>query len=86
MCCVGGGDPDWLWDELPELYPGDAGHLRILTRPGSSLSVVKDPYPLYLNPDPDKNLNPDPSCFQTLPGINIKKIISLPVSLDFPIK
>ena len=30
---------------------------------------VSDPF--SLNPDPAKNLNPDPSCFLTLPGINI---------------
>ena len=37
---------------------------------------VSDPYSLNPDPDPAKNLNPDPSCVLTLPGITIKLIIN----------
>ena len=39
------------------------------------LASVSDPYSLY--PDPVKNRNPDPRCFLTLPGINIKLFINI---------
>ena len=38
--------------------------------PNHWVPSVSDPYSLI--PDPAKNLNPDPSFFVTLPGINLK--------------
>ena len=52
---------------MTELYYG----VSLPTEYSSSSKVhsVSDPY--SLNPDPDKNLNPDPRVFLTRPGIII---------------